>query len=347
MRTPAIRRPAWTWILATLAWTAGCFGAPADLVEHANVAIAVAPDGRSVAFSAADGDLYSLRIEEKRVIRLTDTPDAVESSPRFSPDGKELVYSSGLKGREGRSLFIRPIDGDRARSLTDAPEVLDSDPSFSADGKRVAFIRAYRHRPYSMGGWTWDHQDACVIDRDGKGFRRVTSEDYDQASRPAFVGGGETLLFSADAGKEGSVTELFTVPVDGSKAPRSLTPPPPAGTKGGSWAGGPAVAADGRAIAFISDRAQAFRYDVWLSKLDGTDLRPLGVTAVSPYNHGPAFFPDGKAILFLAGTGHNAQNRPIFGLWKAGLDGGRPVRIAEDALFTDPMHWPVAEPRPK
>ena len=43
-----------------------------------------------------------------------------------------------------------------------------------ADGTEIVFARAYRHRPYSMGGWTWDDWDVCVVQSNGTKVRRVT-----------------------------------------------------------------------------------------------------------------------------------------------------------------------------
>jgi Tol biopolymer transport system component len=60
---------------------------------------------------------------------------------------------------------------------------------------------------------------------------------------------------------------------------------------------------------------------------------------VSGYNQSPRFLPDGKTILFLAGTERNAGSRLIFSLWQVDTEGKQPRRIAESGLFTDPLGW--------
>lgn len=61
------------------------------------------PDGQWVAVqrTSDDGyvftgsDLYLLRADGSETVRLTDTPDALEMRPTFSPDGRALVYDDG------------------------------------------------------------------------------------------------------------------------------------------------------------------------------------------------------------------------------------------------------------
>jgi Tol biopolymer transport system component len=319
---------------------AGCFAAGGSEVEHGNVSIAVSPDGQRIAFSAADGDLYLLSLDTRRVSRLTKT-DVTESSPSFSPDGNALVYAATVEGRNGSCIFFRSLDGKQVRQLTNDADRSDAAPRFSPDGMQIAFTRAYRHRPYSMGGWTWDQYDVCIMSRDGTNVRCVTSHKYYQANSPCFIDGGKMLVFSADGDYPDTLTSLLSVPADGSQKPTLLTTVPPGKAKFAVWGSDPSVSIDGKLITFISDRMAPFKYDLYVMTRAGGAARPLGMTTVSRYNQQPGFLPDGKNIIFLAGTEMNASSRYIFSLWKVGLDGSKPSRIAESRLFTDPLHWPA------
>lgn len=272
--------------------------------------------------------------------RLTKTA-ATESSPSYSPDGKALIYAATVEGRKGSCIFCRTLDGKDVRQLTNDAERSDASPKFSPDGMQIAFTRAFRHRPYSMGGWTWDQYDVCVMSRDGTNLRRVTSHGYYQANSPCFIEGGKTVVFSADGNYPDTLTYLFSVPNDGSQKPRPITPAPPGKARFAVWGSTPSASIDGKLITFISDRLGPFRYDVFVMPVAGGDARPLGMTTVSRYNQQPAFLPDGKSILFLAGTERNASSRYIFSLWKVELDGSKPIRIVESKLFTDPLHRPT------
>src|SRR5262245_45744999 len=54
-------------------------------------------------------------------------------------------------------------------------------------------------------------------------------------------------------------------------------------------------------------------------------FRAPAITQISRYNQGPVFAPDGKQVLFLAGTKWNADSRPIFSLWSVDTDGKNPI----------------------
>jgi Tol biopolymer transport system component len=309
-----------------------------DDVEHGNVAFDVARDGKSVVFSDADGDLYLLHLDTKRVARLTKTQSA-ESSPAFSPDGESIVYSEVRKEDEGSCLRIRTLDDKPAQKLTDDAKVSDNMPSFSPDGKDVAFVRAQRHRPYSMGGWIWDNHDVYVMSRDGTKLRRLTSHDYYQAGNPHFIKNDKALVYAAKGDYPDSRTYLLSVPTDGSQPPKRLTTPPNPGGDFVAWCSGPSVSRDGKRLTFISDRDRAFRYDVFIMGADGSNARSLAVTKVSRYNQNPVFLPGGSGVMFLAARDFNRSSRPIFELWQADVEGKAVHMVADSGLFTDPMHW--------
>jgi Tol biopolymer transport system component len=190
-----------------------------------------------------------------------------------------------------------------------------------------------------MGGWTWDNYDVYVMAHDGSNQRRVTRHNYYRAGNPWFLGDGKSIVFFADGDYPDVRTYLFTVLVDGTQPPTRLTIPPNLGGDYAAWGSEPSVSLDGKRIAFISDRAESFHYDVLTMGVDGTDPRPLRVTKISRYNQAPVFLPDGKGIMFLAGTEWNAYSRPIYSLWQVDMDGKNGRRVADSGLFTDPQHW--------
>ena len=71
----------------------GCPSVENAGVEHNNVCIDLSPDGKTLVFSSADGDLYLYDIATSTATRLTET-DRIESYPSFSPDGKRIAFAA-------------------------------------------------------------------------------------------------------------------------------------------------------------------------------------------------------------------------------------------------------------
>jgi Tol biopolymer transport system component len=91
----------------------------------------------------ADWDLFAIRPDGVERARLTDTPDTHEMGPRFSPDGKRLLYyrapRSSVVGNNTYGTFelvIAAANGSAQRSLGDG----HGWASWSPDGTRLACL---------------------------------------------------------------------------------------------------------------------------------------------------------------------------------------------------------------
>ena len=329
------------FVLALTATFGLCAAPFAQAVEHGNVQFDVSPDGEHIVFVAADGNLYLLHLTSLRVRQLTKAKDK-QFTPAFSPDGKSIAYAGVTKEDEGSYIFVRSLDGEHVRQLTGTREVSDLTPSYSHDGSKLVFTRAHRYRPYSMGGWTWDNYDVYTMNLDGTELRRITRQNYYSAGSPKFLRDGKSVIYSAFVGPAGKrvTATAFQVDASGHQLPKPLSKDQPA-EEGEffAWASRANISADGSRIVFFSDRVKAYQYDLFVMNSDGTSPKPLHVTKISRYNDNAVFMPDGKSILFLAGTESWAGNGPLFDLWQVNVDGTNLRQIADSGLFTSPAHW--------
>jgi len=91
----------------------------------------VSPDGRRIVFSML-GDLYVLPIEGGVATRITSGP-AWDVQPRFSPDGKQIAFTSDRDG--GNNLWRIGVDGKNPVQVTKERFRLLNGPAWTPDGQ--------------------------------------------------------------------------------------------------------------------------------------------------------------------------------------------------------------------
>jgi hypothetical protein len=108
------------------------------------------PDGKRLLFRSNRGgawELYTADLDGGDPVQLTRDAanDAIskhayggEGPPRWSPDGKRIVWMRKFPER-GYDLWTMDADGGNARALTDNGMIDDAYPSWSPDGQRIAF----------------------------------------------------------------------------------------------------------------------------------------------------------------------------------------------------------------
>lgn len=100
----------------------------------------VSPDGQWLVYTSdllGTSDLYKKRLEGGDPIPLVTTPDQ-EYNPRWSPDGKEILFDNGA------DLWLVSSDGGPVTRLTEGQE-----PRWSPDGRQIAYI-AGGFRPWLL-----------------------------------------------------------------------------------------------------------------------------------------------------------------------------------------------------
>lgn len=98
----------------------------------------VSPDGQQIVFDLL-GDLYTLPITGGKATRLM-SGMAFESQPRFSPDGKKVVFVSDRSGAD--NVWIVSLDGKDTTQLTKGMASEYISPEWTPDGKYVVVSRA-------------------------------------------------------------------------------------------------------------------------------------------------------------------------------------------------------------
>jgi len=141
---------------------------------------ALDPDGRQLAFVTA-GDVWLVSIDGGTAERLTAHP-ARHYGPRFSPDGRQLLFAAGRDG--AGDLYVLDLDGGAPRQITFQDEPCYPE-DWADDGKAVFF--------------------SCDMEQMGFAIYRVSVyggtpapiylEPYEQLDQAAVSPDGQTLAF--------------------------------------------------------------------------------------------------------------------------------------------------------
>jgi dipeptidyl aminopeptidase/acylaminoacyl peptidase len=245
------------------------------------------PDGSRVAFvvgensladATSNSDLYVRTLDGKRMTRMT-SDRASDSSPRWSPDGSQMLFISTRSG--SAQAWVLPADGGEPRQITKFEQGV-GDITWMPDGISFLFTSAV--------------YPECGADNDcNKTIKR------DAESGPLKAHLADHLLFRHwNSWSEMKRTHVFRGEV-ATGAVVDLTPgdfDSPAFSTGG---GGYDVSPDGKEICVASNRdsneAETTNKDLWLIPVAGGS--PVNITdANEAYDGNPAYSPDGKFIAY-------------------------------------------------
>src|SRR6267378_2568260 len=101
------------------------------------ISLDVSPDGKTIVFELL-GDLYTMPIAGGAATRITSGP-GFDSQPRWSPDGKRIVFLSDRSGAE--NVWLCDPDGSHSKALTKGTNNLYASPDWTPDGNYIVVSR--------------------------------------------------------------------------------------------------------------------------------------------------------------------------------------------------------------
>ncbi len=118
----------------------------------------VSPDGQTIVFDLL-GDIYTIPISGGEATNITNSM-AWDMQPRFSPDGRQLVFTSDQGG--GDNIWIMNTDGSEARAVTDEKFRLLNSPAWSPDGEYIVARKHFTGMRSLGAGEIWlYHKSGC------------------------------------------------------------------------------------------------------------------------------------------------------------------------------------------
>ena len=248
--------------------------------------VAWSPDGGRFAFTSILDpgyfEIHVARADGTRIRRITVTGDVHDAGPAWFPRGDKLAFVSDRVASDPTTFGPFDIYVTRLRppfelfNVTNnpgndcgcyEPAFIFAAPSVSPDGKRIAFTSDVAET---------DNFDVYVINRDGTGLRRLTTEPGIDAE-PDWSPAGHTIAFNSD--RDGDA-ELYLMRPDGGGVAQ-VTRNEEVQDIHPDWS------PDGRRFAFTSDASG--NNDIWVIDTDGEDARQL--TADPAVDERPAWRP--------------------------------------------------------
>jgi dipeptidyl aminopeptidase/acylaminoacyl peptidase len=240
---------------------------PKDVLKQVVIAgLAVAPDGKSVVYvkrTVEDGKyvrrLWRTDFDGGPPEQLT-SAKANDQRPRFSPDGRKLVFISDRTGKP--QVWVINLHGGEPRQLTYLTSGAGA-ADWSPDGTKLSILAPSGEKRFLVGNpddptarrirdYTWrfdgvgirdEYQSLWVTDVDNPMPKRLTAPDY-QVNAAAWSPDGEKIAFLADRSDTRGLEEIdavWTIDAEGETEPR-LEAQLKGGTYSLAWAPGKKIA---------------------------------------------------------------------------------------------------------
>jgi Tol biopolymer transport system component len=150
----------------------------------------VSPDGQTIVFDML-GDIYSMPITGGTAKALRQN-HAFEVQPRFSPDGKTIIFTSDAGG--GDNVWTMNADGSDAKQITKENFRLLNNPVFSPDGEYIVARKHFTSGRSLGAGELW------MYHKTGGSGLQLTKRKNDQqdVNEPTFSPDGQYIYYSED-----------------------------------------------------------------------------------------------------------------------------------------------------
>ena len=233
--------------------------------------------------------------------------DQYESSPTFTPDGREIFFMSSDRNFDHyRILWSRCEEGvwthPKAPSFAAAPPVLEGDPFVTADGRRLYFISSRETK-------TPDDLDIWYVDRKADGgwtdARPLPKPVNSNAAEllPRTDDAGRLYFGSSRAGGHGQ-GDIYVATPGANDTWRVRNLGPPVNTAAFEYEA--EISRDGRTLILVADRGDRSHLYRFALKRGGWLEQERVPTFAHVFQVGPLLSPAADRLLFAQADGEHS-----------------------------------------
>jgi imidazolonepropionase-like amidohydrolase/WD40 repeat protein len=294
------------------------------------MSVDVSPDGQTLVFDLL-GDIYTMPIAGGKATALT-RGMGFDAQPRFSPDGKKIVYTSDRDG--GYNVYIMSLDKKDTTQLTTGKTNRYYSPTFTPDGRYVIVTRGTRLYIYDIQGGTGEElvrPEPGAAPAAGRGGGGGAGDAALRQMGPAFGKDPRYVWFAQRRGSFMYNTPLqdYTLAVYDRESGQTTT-------RESRWGSAfrPALSPDGNYLVYGTRYVNETRLRIrdlrtgdekWLVyPVQRDDQESAASLDVLP---GMAFTPDSKSLI----TTWDGK------LWKVAIPDGKPTEIPFTADVVQPL----------
>jgi Tol biopolymer transport system component len=237
---------------------------------------------------------------------LTNSPDAADASPNWSPDGTKIAFNSNKDNSDNSEIYVMDANGSNVVRLTNNPAG-DYAPVWSPDGARIAFVT-------DRDG----NFEIYVMEADGSNQINLTNNPAaDDNFGMCWSPDGGKIAFTSDRSGD---TRIYVMDANGSNLIQLTNRP--GDDLNPDWS------PDGAKIAFTNSLAP--NDDIYVMDANGSNQVQLTNGPGTAANFGPSWSPDGAKIAFTSTRDPAGPFGPNFEVYVMDANGSNQIRLTDD-----------------